>query len=218
MSFPINFSIAQPTMSQFFKAELKDKFLQYTSERDDYFEMQLLYDEFLRPNYSLEFAEKLVRDIIDYNPELLDIMSGNGSQIFMLSATAITEEFVEEGGFKDIYIAEEEKWDVFLEQLSNTRRLTTEEKVNLGKTEKNTYKRERSLLYFLITAVTVSFLFTLFSLFKNVFAPTRQISLNELDERLEEIQLKNAQEQESLKKEIELLKAQIEYKSATTVK
>ena len=218
MSFPINFSIAQPTMSQFFKAELKDKFLQYTSERDDYFEMQLLYDEFLRPNYSLEFAEKLVREIIDYNPELLDIMSGNGSQIFMLSATAITEEFVEEGGFKDIYIAEEEKWDVFLEQLSNTRRLTTEEKVNLGKTEKNTYKRERSLLYFLITAVTVSFLFTLFSLFKNVFAPTRQISLNELDERLEEIQLKNAQEQESLKKEIELLKAQIEYKSATTVK
>ena len=218
MSFPINFSIAQPTMSQFFKAELKDKFLQYTSERDDYFEMQLLYDEFLRPNYSLEFAEKLVREIIDYNPELLDIMSGNGSQIFMLSATAITEEFVEEGGFKDIYIAEEEKWDVFLEQLSNTRRLTTEEKVNLGKTEKNTYKRERSLLYFLIAAVTVSFLFTLFSLFKNVFAPTRQISLNELDERLEEIQLKNAQEQESLKKEIELLKAQIEYKSATTVK
>jgi hypothetical protein len=218
MSFPVNFSIAQPTMSQFFKAELKDKFLQYTSERDDYFEMQLLYDEFLRPNYSLEFAEKLVREIIDYNPELLDIMSGNGSQIFMLSATAITEEFVEEGGFKDIYIAEEEKWDVFLEQLSNTRRLTTEEKVNLGKTEKNTYKRERSLLYFLITAVTVSFLFTLFSLFKNVFAPTRQISLNELDERLEEIQLKNAQEQESLKKEIELLKAQIEYKSATTVK
>jgi hypothetical protein len=217
MSFPLNFSIAQPTMSQFFKAELKDKFLQYTSERDDYFEMQLLYDEFLRPNYSLEFTEKLVREIIDYDPELLDIMSGNGSQIFMLSATAITEEFVEEGGFKDIYIAEEEKWDVFLEQLSNTRRLTTEEKANLGRTEKNTYKRERSLLYFLIAAVMISFLFTLFSLFKNVFTPTAHISKNELEERLQEIQLKNNEEQERLKEEIELLKAQIEYRSATNV-
>ncbi|WP_394970513.1 hypothetical protein [uncultured Croceitalea sp.] len=209
MSFPVNFSIAQPTMSQFFKAELKDKFLQYASERDDYFEIQLLYDEFLRPNYSLEFAEKLVREIIDYNPELLDIMSGNGSQIFMLSSTAITEEFVEEGGFKDIYISEEEKWDVFLEQLSNTRKLTTEEKANLGKTEKNTYKRERSLLYFLITAVTVSFLFTLFSLGTYIFSGKKRITTSELENKILELEHQAVEEKSMLLKEIESLKLEI---------
>lgn len=213
MSFPINFSIAQPTMSGFFKAELKDKFLHYASDRDDYFEMQLLYDEFLRPNYSLEFAEKLVREIIDFNPELLDIMSGNGAKIFMLSATAITEDFVEEGGFKDIYIAEEEKWDVFLEQLSNTRKLSIAEKVDLGKTEKTSFGRERKLLFMLVGAVVISFLFTLFSIFKSVFSESEQISSDELEERLVEMQLQNYKEQEKLKQEIRFLKEKIEDKA-----
>ena len=185
-------------MSEFFKAELKDKFLQYASERDDYFEVQLLYDEFLRPNYSLQFVEKLILEIIDYNPDLLDIMSGNGSKIFMLSATANTEEFFEEGGFKDIYIEEEEKWDTFLSQLSNSRKLTTEEKASLGKTEKASYKRERNLLYFLIGAVSLSFLFTLFSILKNLFTDSQQISRNEFEKRLEEIQFQNYQEQKNL--------------------
>lgn len=201
-------------MSEFFKAELKDKFLQYASERDDYFEVQLLYDEFLRPNYNLQFVEKLILEIIDYNPDLLDIMSGNGSKIFMLSTTASTEEFVEEGGFKDIYIEEEEKWDTFLSQLSNSRKLTTEEKTSLGKTEKASYKRERNLLYFLIGAVSLSFLFTLFSIIKNLFTDSQQISQNEFEQRLEEIQLQNYQEQEKLKQEIEILKEKIEDKTA----
>ena len=123
-------------MSEFFKAELKDKFLEYASERDDYFETQLLYDEFLRPAYSLEYVEKLIKEIIDFDPDLLDIMSGNGVKIFMLSSTAYTEEFVEEGGFTDMYVKEEERWDILMDQLSTTRKLSTEEKVNLGATEK----------------------------------------------------------------------------------
>ena len=57
-------------MSEFFKAELKDKILQYALDRDDYFEVQFLYDEFLRPNYSLEYVQKLIREIIDHNHEL----------------------------------------------------------------------------------------------------------------------------------------------------
>ncbi|WP_350290646.1 hypothetical protein [uncultured Croceitalea sp.] len=218
MSFPVDFSIAQTsTMSEFFKAELKDKFLQYASERDDYFEVQLLYDEFLRPNYSLQFVEKLILEIIDYNPHLLDIMSGNGSKIFMLSATANSKEFVEEGGFKDIYIEEEEKWDAFLSQLSNSRKLTAEEKVSLGKTEKVSYKRERNLLYFLIAAVSLSFLFTLFSIIKNLFTDTNKISKTEFEKRLDEIQLQNYQEQEELKRQIEFLKEKIEDKATVNV-
>ncbi|GMN10772.1 hypothetical protein MTsPCn9_30630 [Croceitalea sp. MTPC9] len=197
-------------MSEFFKAELKDKFLQYASDRDDYFEVQLLYDEFLRPNYSLQFVEKLVREIIDYNPNLLDIMSGNGSKIFMLSATAFTEEFIEEGGFKDMYIEEEEKWDTFLSQLSNSRKLSTEEKVSLGKTEKTSYKRERNLLFFLISAVSLSFLFTLFSIVNDLFFESGSITKSELDAKLTELKEQNRKEKEALLKEISDLKLNLE--------
>ena len=173
-------------MSQFFKAELKDKFLRYAAERDDYFETQLLYDEFLRPSYNLEYVEKLIKEIIDHNPDLLDIMSGNGVKIFMLSSTAYTEDFVEEGGFTDSYIKEEEKWDTLMEQLASTRKLSTQEKVNLGKTEKQVYKRERTLLYFLISAVIFSFLISLASLLNTLFFRPEYVKKTELDALLSE--------------------------------
>ena len=185
-------------MSEFFKAELKDKFLQYALDRDDYFEVRLLYDEFLRPNYSLEYIQKLIREVIDHNPDLLDIMSGNGAKIFMLSATAFTYNFLEEGGFKDIYVQEEEKWDTFLEQLSNTRKLTSQEKANLGQTEKKVYQRERLLLFGLITAVTISFLFTLFSLLKPLFVKTGENRLKEIEEKLRTLEIENKELREQL--------------------
>lgn len=172
-------------MSEFFKAELKDKFLEYASDRDDYFEIQLLYDEFLRPNYSLDFVERLILEIIDHDPDLLDIMSGNGVKIFMLSSTAYTEDFLEEGGFKDIYIKEEEKWDTFFEQLSYGKKLSTEEKADLGKTEKPPHKKERTLLLLLISAVSISFLFTLFSLVKGIFFKEDYVTKEELQRAID---------------------------------
>ncbi|MDT0540396.1 hypothetical protein [Croceitalea sp. P059] len=174
-------------MSEFFKAELKDKFLQYASDRDDYFEVQLLYDEFLRPNYSLNFIERLLREILEYDPNLIDVMSGNGSKIFMISSTALTEEFIETGGFKQLFLQEEEKWDTFLDQLANTRKLSIEEKQNLGKTEKASYKRERTFLYGLIGAVALSFVFTLFSLFNALFDNNKYISQQEFEERIQKL-------------------------------
>jgi len=174
-------------MSEFFKAELKDKFLQYASDRDDYFEVQLLYDEFLRPNYSLNFIERLLREILEYDPNLIDVMSGNGSKIFMISSTALTEEFIETGGFKQLFLQEEEKWDTFLDQLANTRKLSNEEKRNLGKTEKASYKRERTFLYGLIGAVALSFVFTLFSLFNALFDNNKYISQQEFEERIQKL-------------------------------
>ena len=185
-------------MSKFFKAELKDKFLQYALERDDYFEVQLLYDEFLRPNYSLEYVQKLIREIIDHSPDLLDIMSGNGAKIFMLSATAYTLDFLEEGGFKHRFVQEEEKWDTFFEQLSNTRKLTSQEKANLGQTEKKAYKRERFLLFGLIAAVTVSFLFTLFGLVKPLFVKTDASRLKEIEGRLRVLEAENQELREQV--------------------
>ena len=185
-------------MSAFFKAELKDKFLEYALERDDYFEVQLLYDEFLRPNYSLEYVQKLIREIMDFNPELLDIMSGNGSKIFMVSATGFTENFLENGAFKEQYIQEEEKWDVFLEQLSNTRKLSTQEKVNLGRTEKKSYTRERLLLFVLIVAVTISFIYTLFSVLSPLFLKSQESSLKEIEQRLDTLETRNLELQTEL--------------------
>ncbi|WP_350287428.1 hypothetical protein [uncultured Croceitalea sp.] len=185
-------------MSEFFKAELKDKFLQYADERDDYFEVQLLYDEFLRPNYSLQFVENLIKEIMDYDPNLLDIMSGNGVKIFMLSSTGYTEDFIEEGGFKQRYIQEEEKWDTFLEQLSNTRKLSSEEKAMLGNTEKGAYKRERLMLFVLIGAVAFSFLFSLFSMMTSFFKDDRYVSKEEFEAALSKIEKKTSPENSAL--------------------
>lgn len=185
-------------MSEFFKAELKDKFLQYAMDRDDYFETRLLYDEFLRPNYSLEYVEKLVKEVIDQDPNLLDIMSGNGVKIFMLSSTPYTEDFLEEGGFKDLFVQEEEKWDMFLDQLANTRKLSPREKANLGQTEKVTYTRERILLFSLITAVAISFLFTVFSLFKPLFVLDNTDRIDQIEARLDILDRENSVLREQL--------------------
>ncbi|MEM9001193.1 MAG: hypothetical protein AAGB24_13095 [Bacteroidota bacterium] len=190
-------------MSEFFKAELKDRFLRYASERDDYFETQLLYDEFLRPNYTLQYVEKLIREIIDHDTELLDIMSGNGVKIFMLSSTAYTEDFLEEGGFTDLYIKEEEKWDAFLDQLSNTRKLSSKEKAILGETDKLTHKKERILLFFLITAVAISFLYTIFSIIKSSFTEEEYITRREFERKLEQVRSYYDKENTSLKTNIE---------------
>ena len=120
-------------MSEFFKAELKDRFLEYALERRDYFEIQTLYDEFLRPNYDLQFVKRLVREIQQYDSGLLDIMSGNGQEMFMLASTSVTQDFLHEGGFMEMYVKEEEKWDTFLDQLSNDRKLSKDEKQLLKK-------------------------------------------------------------------------------------
>lgn len=185
-------------MSEFFKAELKDRFLYYALERDDYFEAQLLYDEFLRPNYSLHFVQKLIGEIMDHDADLLDIMSGNGVKIFMLSSTAKTNEFLEEGGFTQLYIQEEEKWDTFLEQLSNNRKLTTKEKAQLGRREKKAYNRERYLLFGLIAAVAISFLFTLFSVLNPLFIKSEEDRLLEIEDKIKILEKENSALQDEL--------------------
>ena len=188
-------------MGEFFKSELKDRFLEYALERRDYFEVQVLYDEFLRPNYSLDFAKKLIREIRDYNPELLDIMSGNGVEIFMLASTPKTEEFLMDGGFLDMHVKEEEKWDTFLNQLSGNRKLSKDEK-KLLKKNSPTLKREKNLLTALIAAVITSFLFTMYSILNNTFLRPEYVPQDEFERRLEQVELKYQLENEQLAKEL----------------
>ncbi|MEX0272824.1 MAG: hypothetical protein AB3N16_00425, partial [Flavobacteriaceae bacterium] len=115
-------------MDELKKAELKDNVLTFARDLDNYFEPAALYRKFLNPQYDVEYVHVLIKEIIDHDPNLLDIMSGNGAKIFMLSATAYTNGFLQEGGFKKLAAVEEQKWGAFLKQLANTRILTKREK------------------------------------------------------------------------------------------
>ncbi|WP_127141304.1 hypothetical protein [Flagellimonas marinaquae] len=188
-------------MSEFFKAELKDRFLEYALERNDYFEVQTLYDEFLRPNYSLDYAQKLVKDIKDYDRELLDVMGGNGSDIFMLASTPATQDFLDEGGFMHLYVKEEEKWDTFLSHLSSTPKLTKTEK-KLLKRDNPDLKREKFMLFGLIGAVAVSFLFTVISIFNETFLKPEYVPADEFQRKMNQLQEQYILENERLKQEL----------------
>ncbi|MDF0706536.1 hypothetical protein [Flagellimonas okinawensis] len=189
-------------MSEFFKAELKDRFLEYALERSDYFQIQTLYDEFLRPNYSLEYVQKLIMEIKEYDPNLLDVMGGNGMDIFMLASTPSTEDFLEDGGFMNLYVKEEEKWDVFLSQLSTGPKLTKEEKKLLKKTTTPTLKKEKTLLIGLIAAVAISFLFTLISIFKETLLEPDYVPADEFERRIEQLREQYILENEKLQREL----------------
>ncbi|MDC6386475.1 hypothetical protein D2V93_05235 [Flagellimonas taeanensis] len=186
-------------MSEFFKAELKDRFLEYALDRSDYFEIQTLYDEFLRPNYSLQYVERLVREILEYDPSLLDVMSGNGMDIFMLASTSSTEDFLEDGGFMDMYVKEEEKWDVFLDQLSSTRKPSnTQNKLFKAPS----LKKEKTLLMVLISAIAMSFLFTVISIFKETFLEPEYVPADEFKRKMELLQEQYLQENVRLQSEL----------------
>lgn len=195
-------------MSEFFKAELKDRFLEYALERSDYFEIQTLYDEFLRPNYSLQFVEKLVKEIQEYDPELLDVMSGNGMEIFMVASTTSTEDFLEEGGFMDMYVKEEEKWDVFLDQLSGNKKLIKDEQNLLKRTP--AHKREKNLLLLLISAISISFLFTLVSIIKEAWLEPDYVPADEFKRKMEQLQEQYLQENQLLRNQLQAAQKQLD--------
>ena len=192
-------------MSEFFKAELKDRFLEYALERSDYFQIYTLYDEFLRPNYSLEYVQQLVREILAYDSTLLDVMGGNGLDMFMLASTSSTEDFLEEGGFMNLYVKEEEKGDTFLGQLSGMPKLTKEEKKQIKKATPD-LKREKLMLMGLILAVAVSFLFTLISIFNETLLKPEYVPADEFERRME--QLREQYILENQKLQVDLREAQ----------
>lgn len=188
-------------MGEFFKAELKDRFLEYALDRKDYFEIQTLYDEFLRPNYSLHFVERLIKDIQEYDPNLLDIMSGNGVEIFLLASTPSTQDFLDDGGFMDMYVKEEERWDVFLEQLPTAKKEVKEEK-QLFKKKSPGLKKEKTLLFGLIAAVAISFLFTLFSILKESLFEPQYVPADDFEREMERIRLEYLEENQRLQLEL----------------
>lgn len=196
-------------MGDFFKAELKDRFLHYALRRRDYFEIRTLYDEFLKPNYSIDFVKKLIREIRDYDNQLLDIMSGNGMEMFMLASTPVTQRFLDEGGFLDMHIKEEEKWDSFLNQLSSDRKQAENDRRYLKKNSEP-LKRERNLLVILITAITISFLFTIYGIVKDAFWEPQYVPMDEFEKRLEIIRSQYQTENQRLSTELKDAKSIID--------
>ncbi|MCK0160371.1 hypothetical protein [Allomuricauda sp. F6463D] len=188
-------------MSEFFKAELKDRFLDYALDRNDYFQIQTLYDEFLRPNYDLEYVQKLVKEILEYDPELIDVMGGNGLDIFMLSSTPKAVGFLDEGGFMNLYVKEEEKWDVFLGQMSNAPKLTKEERKLLKKSGSDS-KLEKRLLIGLISAVVISFLFTVVAIFKETLLEPDYVPADEFERKINQLKEQYILENEKLENEL----------------
>ncbi len=189
-------------MTEFFKSELKDKFLEYACSRDDYFETQLLYDEFLRPNYDRKFAEKLIEEILEYDSQLLDTISGNGVKIFMLSSTAYTDEFLESGGFKNLFIQEEEKWDTFLQHLGGGR---SSKKKPIKKSTKSSMKRERQWIILLLCMLGFSFLVSLATVVWTLFSEPK-VTENELEERLKRMEIRHMEEVQSLQRELNAIR------------
>lgn len=192
-------------MSEFFKAELKDRFLEYALDRSDYFQIHTLYDEFLRPNYSLEYVQKLVQEILAYDSDLLDAMGGNGLDVFMVASTPSTQDFLNEGGFMNLYVKEEEKWDTFLGQLSGTPKLTKEEKKQLKRSTPD-LKREKLMLFGLIGAVAVSFIFTLVSIFNETLLEPEYVPADEFERRINQLREQYILENQRL--QLELKEAQ----------
>lgn len=184
-------------MGEFFKAELKDRFLNYAHARKDYFEVSVLYEEFLSPNYDQLFVERLVREILEYDENLLDVMSGNGAEIFMLASTPHTLGFLEDGGFLDMHVKEEEKWDSFFNQLGTSKKLSKSER-ELLKQKSPSLKRERTLLTLLVSAIVISFLFTLYSILNNTLFEPKYVSKEEFEKRVERLELEYKAENERL--------------------
>lgn len=190
-------------MGAFFTAELKDKFLEYATEREDYFQIQLLYDEFLRPNYSINFVYRLLQEILDYDPGLLDVMSANGTKFFMISATSYTNEFLELGGFKGLYVQEEEKWDSLLTTMADRPTWGKVTRAFEKESKAGDLKKERWMIYGLLSALALSFTFTLYSLVTQLIRKDKNVSAEMFESRFKKLQSEN----EILREELRSLQA-----------
>ena len=105
----------------------------------------------------------------------------------------------------DMYVREEEKWDVFLDQLSSNRKLSKDEKQLLKKNSPG-LKKEKTLLFGLISAVAISFLFTLFSILKESLFEPQYVPADDFEREMEKLRSQYLQENQQL--QLELKEAQ----------
>jgi hypothetical protein len=129
-------------------------------------------------------------------------------EIFMVASTTSTEDFLEEGGFMDMYVKEEEKWDVFLDQLSGNKKLIKDEQNLLKRTP--AHKREKNLLLLLISAISISFLFTLVSIIKEAWLEPDYVPADEFKRKMEQLQEQYLQENQLLRNQLQAAQKQLD--------
>ena len=151
---------------------------------------------------TLANAEKLIEEILEYDSQLLDTISGNGVKIFMLSSTAYTDEFLESGSFKNLFIQEEEKWDTFLQHLGGGR---SSKKKPIKKSTKSSLKRERQWIILLLCMLGFSFLVSLAAVVWTLFSEPK-VTEKELEERLKRMEIRHAEEVQSLQRELKAIR------------
>lgn len=195
-------------MGAFFKAELKDRFLEYALGNNEHFETQLLYDEFLRPNYSLEFAENLVQEIRDFDSRLIETIGDEDNPLLMVASTNCTQDFLEEGGFMHLHVQEEEKWDKLMGELSKS---AGEHAIENYKSPAaiSAKKREKRILIVLLTMLVFTFLFSLYTMLNQLFARPNFVSQEELDLKLEEVRFQYEQENLQLRYQLDSMRKQM---------
>ncbi len=192
-------------MTEFYKSELKDRILRYTMDRDDYIQPEEIYMEFLNPNYKPEFVLEILDEILEFDRELFDVISGNGARIFMLSATPRTSEFIEGGGFKELFLQEEEKWETFLKHLSidaRPRRSGKGPESGEAHLSRGNGRRDRKVFMVLLGVIGFSFLYSLVGTIGSL-TTSPGISQREFDTRLEELRRQHRLEMEHLREQID---------------
>ncbi len=91
-------------------AEAKDAFIGYALDRSEFFQPKE-YTEDRRLLLESPFAiSDLIREILEFDDSLLDILSGNGQEYFLVIANPSARGFLNKGGFSDILQNEEREW------------------------------------------------------------------------------------------------------------
>ena len=137
-------------MDERLRAEIKDRFLGYSIDRPDYF----MVSDFKKGHPDLINDEDeliaIVQEIIDFDPNLLDNLSGNGTNIFLVCSKPKAKDFLNQGGFSDIYENEEMEWNLLFKRLLH---------INMDKVGKNVthkqklYKKDVSYYIFVIISI-----------------------------------------------------------------
>ncbi len=188
------------------RAVLKDQFLRYARDQDSFFEPQELCEQFMAPSLDLQEVVDLINEIRSYDPDLMDVMSGNGSKIFLLSATPNTDSFIKQGGFKKMVDAEEKKWEVFLSHLRDTRILANNTEEISSHQNNPDWLPDMQLLWALLFGVVASLFISLYTYF-NVAARNKNYDPPAvIENRIQNLENRVLQENLQLRREMLELK------------
>ena len=99
------------------KAIIKDQFLAYALMRAEYFIPSDFLIEFSDLQITDDQLLDLINEIISFDSDFIDVLNGNGMEIFMIIAKTKAEKFLNVGGFAEDYQLEENEWKVLFHTL-----------------------------------------------------------------------------------------------------